>query len=136
MAGSSSITLFEKSSPRHSLYIVVLCFSLCMKSWNKSNIVEARGEGPELCWADFKFFLNKDQWIQITLIDHNPMGRHLVFSSLLPRREDSIPSWSLCYHHNNFRSGSKFQRFSEKPHHCGSVIVWRIRFYMVACGKI
>jgi hypothetical protein len=31
----------------------------------KNNIVEARGEGPELCWVDFEF-LNKDQQIQIT----------------------------------------------------------------------
>jgi hypothetical protein len=47
MAGSSSITLFEKSSPHHSLYIIVLLFPLRMKYWNKRSIVEARGEGPE-----------------------------------------------------------------------------------------
>jgi hypothetical protein len=46
MEGSSSITLFEKSSPHHSLYIIVLLFPLCMKDWNKRSIVEARGEGP------------------------------------------------------------------------------------------
>jgi hypothetical protein len=134
MAGSSSITLFEKSSPHHSLYIIILLFPLHMKDWNKSSIVEARGEGPELCWADFKF-LNKDQHIQITLIDHSPMGRHLVFSSLLPRREDSIPSWSQCYHHNNFQMESKFQNFSEELYRYGSMIVWRTRLYLAAYGK-
>jgi len=115
MAFSSSITLFEKS-PCHSLYIIVLRFSLQMKSWNKSNIVEARGESPELCWEDFKF-LNKYHHIQITLLDHGPMCRHLFFSSLLPHREDNIPSWSQCYHHNNFQMVSELQNFIKGLYH-------------------
>jgi hypothetical protein len=49
MAGSSSITLFEKSSPHHSLYIAALYFFFTYERRNKNNMVEARGEGPELC---------------------------------------------------------------------------------------
>jgi hypothetical protein len=49
MVGSSSITLFEKESPHHSLHIIVLFFPLRMKNLNKGSVVEALGEGPELC---------------------------------------------------------------------------------------
>ena len=54
-------------------------------------------------------FLNKYQQVWIAQINRNPMGRHLVYSSLLPRREDNIPSWSPCYHCKMFLMESKSQ---------------------------
>jgi hypothetical protein len=58
MVGSSIITLFEKSSP-HPFIAHNHFYVFTYISWNKRNIVEDRGEGPELCWVDFEF-LNKE----------------------------------------------------------------------------
>jgi hypothetical protein len=85
--------------------------------------------------SDFKF-LNKDQQIQITLIDHDPMGRHLVSVLCYLAGRIASPVGAYVITITIFRSGSKFRRFSEEPHRYESVIVWRIKSYMAACGQI